>query len=373
MAKTFRKAPRQNLLRIPVLIEDAKFYSEYFEVSELDRIFHAGKNGFLIRGSQFLRQGSEISIEVLDRYNSPIFSTPVANYSEAGSRLVSVEIFQKTNDGPGKLVIVGSAETYADGRPVPDEYRGRPNVRWTVPIQIETANPNTSPLRLANRPIVDITEKAYLTSRINTTEATSSVYTASLTYDAQGHLSDGYAISMTTGSGGTAQAGSGNEGLTIVGSFFDTVNLDGMFTGSLWRRIIEVDPHTDKTAAYTTLISTGDDQGYVTASVSMSLNKVLNESTAITQTPIKFGDGSDYLNPILPGFPNEVQSGSFVRVLDTTGTKQRLEEYTSSVVFRYISEALTTTTDTSSVLNIRVPFAQTNTGEIAKVRVLTKQ
>ena len=179
MAKTFRKVPRQNLLRIPVLIEDAKFYSEYFEVSELDRIFHAGKNGFLIRGSQFLRQGSEISIEVLDRYNSPIFSTPVANYSEAGSRLVSVEIFQKTNDGPGKLVIVGSAETYADGRPVPDEYRGRPNVRWTVPIQIETANPNTSPLRLANRPIVDITEKAYLTSRINTTEATSSVYTAS--------------------------------------------------------------------------------------------------------------------------------------------------------------------------------------------------
>ena len=306
----------------------------------------------------------------MDRYESPIFSTPVANYSEAGSRLVSVEIFQKTNDGPGKLVILGSAETYADGRPVPDEYRGKPNVRWVVPIQIDVGNPNTSTLRLANNPIVDITEKEFLTTRINTTEVTSSVYTASLTYDAQGHLSDGYAISMLTGSGGVVQAGpvvdpgtgvSGNEGISLVGSFFDTVNLDGVFTGSLWRRVVEVDGA--KTAANTTVIS-----DFVTASVSMSLDKVLNESTAITQTPIKFGDDSDYLNPILPGFPNEVQSGSFVRILDTAGTKQTLEEYTSSVVFRYISEALTTTNATSSVFNFRIPFAQTSTGEISKVR-----
>ena len=99
MARTLKTPPRQNLLRYPVLIEDPKFYSEYFEVSELNRVFHAGKNGFLIRGSQFLKQGSQISIEVLDRFNSPVFSTPVDNFiGEGGSRAVSTEIYQTTQD-----------------------------------------------------------------------------------------------------------------------------------------------------------------------------------------------------------------------------------------------------------------------------------
>ena len=75
MAKTFKKLPKQNLLRIPVLIEDTKSYSEYFEISELNRIFHAGKNGFLIRGSDFLAQNTDISIEVLDRFDSDLKST----------------------------------------------------------------------------------------------------------------------------------------------------------------------------------------------------------------------------------------------------------------------------------------------------------
>ena len=143
MARIAKQAPRQNLLRISVLIEDPKSYSEYFEVSELNRIFHAGKNGFLIRGSQFLKQGSQISIEVLDRFNSPVFSTPVDNFSEGGSRAVSIEIFQNTLDGPGKLVILGTAQTFSDGTPITDEFVGKPNVRWVVPIQIETTNQNT--------------------------------------------------------------------------------------------------------------------------------------------------------------------------------------------------------------------------------------
>ena len=35
----------------------------------------------------------------MDRFNSPVFSTPVDNFSEGGSRAVSIEIFQKTLDG----------------------------------------------------------------------------------------------------------------------------------------------------------------------------------------------------------------------------------------------------------------------------------
>ena len=79
----------------------------------------------------------------------------------------------------------------------------------------------------------------------------------------------------------------------ISGAFFDTVNVDGIFTGSVFRKTIE-----SSSAGVITTVSTGDNQGYVTASVSMSLDKVLNQTTAITQTPIKFGDKSDYLSPL---------------------------------------------------------------------------
>ena len=63
MARTFRRPRGQGLFRTPVLIEDTTSYSKYFEVSQLDnRIFHAGKNGFLIRVTQFFMANSEISI-----------------------------------------------------------------------------------------------------------------------------------------------------------------------------------------------------------------------------------------------------------------------------------------------------------------------
>lgn len=354
MARTFRRLPDQGLFRTPVLIEDTISYSEYFEVSQLDnRIFHAGKNGFLIRGTQFLKPNSEISIEILDRLNNPVFVSPVADYEEGGSRLVSVEIYQKTADGSANLIILGTADTYANGRPIPREWQNRPNVRWIVPVQIETANPNISPLRLANEPIAVITEKDYLTTRIDKTTIISSLYTASLDYDYDANKSDGYAFTMLN-----------NAGQPVT--FFDTVNVDGIFTGSLFRKTIE-----SSSAGAITTVSTGDIQGYVTASVSMSLDKVLNETTAITQTPIKFGDDTDYLNPLL-------MSGSFqrvIRIADFGGgaTKHTIEQYTSSVVFEYVSESLVNLTSTSSVMSFRIPFAQTITGEVAKVKISTKE
>ena len=137
MAKTFRRPRGQGLFRTSVLIEDIDTHSKYFDVSHLEnRIFSAGKNGFLIRGTRFLTPNSEISIEMLDRLNNPVFVSPVADYEEGASRLVSVEIYQRTADGTGNLVILGTAQTYANGRPIPREWQNRPNVRWVVPIQI---------------------------------------------------------------------------------------------------------------------------------------------------------------------------------------------------------------------------------------------
>ena len=346
MSRTFKNPPEQNLIKVPVLIEDTKFYSDYFEVSQLNRIFHAGRNGFLIRGSEFLALDSGISVEVIDRYGNAVFATPVVGYSEGGSRLVSIEIFQKTAKGPGKLIILGTAERYANGRPIPTQHRGRPNVRWIVPIQIEPSNQNTTEIRLANSPITVATEREFTTTRLDVATVTDSTYTASLVYDHEAHKSDGYAINMLTNSGATT-------------TFFDTVNVDGIFTGSIFKRVMQ-----SSSPGGISVVSP-----YTTASVSMSLDKVLNKELAVTTTPIIFGDKTDYLNPIL-------YSGSYRRTIKgmvDASSKQTFEEYTSSVVFQYPSESLVSTDATSSIINFRIPFVQTHTGEIAKIKVSAKE
>ena len=96
MARTFKEPPKQNLLRIPVLVEDVRSYSDFFEVSDLNTIFHAGKNGFLLRGSQLLKRNTQVFVEVLDRFDRPVFATAVPNFSEGGARLSLIHISEPT-------------------------------------------------------------------------------------------------------------------------------------------------------------------------------------------------------------------------------------------------------------------------------------
>ena len=149
--------------------------------------------------------------------------------------------------------------------------------------------------------------------------------------------------------------------------FFDDVNIDGYFTGSLYKREVS--------NLYDNDVLVPDSQSivldYVTASVYTPLFKTLNETLAITEKSIKFSNGDDFLNPIL-------RSGSYIRnvTVDSLGgnLERRLEEeITSSVIFEYPTETIDVTADLSSVLNFRIPYTTTQTGEIAKVRISAKE
>ncbi len=361
MARTFKEPPKQNLLRIPVLVEDVRSYSDYFEVSDLNTIFHAGKNGFLLRGSQLLKRNTQVFVEVLDRFDRPVFATAVPNFSEGGARLISVEVFQRTERGPGKLVIVGTANRFADLTSIPEEQTQSPNVRWVVPIVIEPRNENTSKIRLANSPTVTAEEKNFRTTRIDRVTTSDSTYSASVVYDYEVHKSDGYAIQMVDSSG------------TPV-NFFDDVNIDGYFTGSILKveanRWYADDVEAPSSRSVVS-VKDSDDNGYVTASVYLPLTKTLDRSTAISTTPIKFGNKTDFLNPAL-------RSGSYERILKTAnlggGVEKRLvEEITSSVVFQYVSESTVQVSATSSVVSFRIPFVSTHTGEIKKIKIGAKE
>jgi len=392
MARTFKQPPKQNLSSIPVLIEDTSFYSQYFEINDLNRILHAGKNGFLIRGSDFLQNGSEIYIEVLDRFQNPIYSTPINGYSDGGSRLISIEVYQKTERGPGTLTIVGTAKQYADGRPIPPKYLNTPNVRWTVPIQIEPRNPNTNKIILNGPPSssVSVLEKLFTTTQVETRKYTVPAYTASLTYDYDVHISDGYAIRMEDSAGSKVP-------------FFDISHSIAYFTGSIARRKIYriygvpeeedyeyiLDPplyefdytgildvpldYYDYGALVEIFESSVDSNLDLStyANVYLPIDKILDESKAITNTPIIFDDGTDLLD-------GKLYSGSFERVVETATLnpefiRHTVEIYDSSVIYTYISVDTLGTENTSSILTFNISNVATSVGEVHKVRILAKE
>jgi len=352
MARTPRTPQKLNLLSYTGVIEDTQ--QKYFGVSGLNTNLHAGKNGFLLRGSSFLQQGSTIQVEVLDRYGKSIFSNVIGNYSEGDARLVSIEITQKTTKGAGQIVLVGVATEDLNGNSIQPRF-----VRRIINVTIDPSRRNTSKLILQNTPAQILDGLSVTRTDFNTTSrtdafVTSSTYTASLDYDFEGHRSDGYAITMLDSSGNATP-------------FFDDVSIDGYFTGSIYKREIR--------NLYDTGVLVPDSQSivlnYVTASVYTPLFKTLNETLAITEKSIKFGNGDDYLNPIL-------RSGSYSRVVtsdDLGGNLVRKleEEITSSVIFEYPTETLTVSANNSSILNFRIPYTQTHTGEIAKVRISAKE
>ena len=54
--------------------EDTIATSQYFKISEVPESLPIGKSSFIIRGSKFLKQESEIKVEVIDSKGGVIYS-----------------------------------------------------------------------------------------------------------------------------------------------------------------------------------------------------------------------------------------------------------------------------------------------------------
>jgi len=125
-----------------VYFEDTSLTSpEYFQISEFPTRLTAGKNLFKLRGHPTnLRVGGVLNLEVLDYNGDPIYTEIVDYLEEDKSRVIAIYIYSETSPGDCTVTLVAEAVTI-QGAPVPIEWQGRPNVKWsrTVPV-----NPNVS-------------------------------------------------------------------------------------------------------------------------------------------------------------------------------------------------------------------------------------
>ena len=69
-------SPKLNLSNYGVFLNDTRPASQYFRISEFQDVFTGGKNAFLIEGTEFLKKGTEIKIEILDVEGNTIYFEP---------------------------------------------------------------------------------------------------------------------------------------------------------------------------------------------------------------------------------------------------------------------------------------------------------
>ena len=158
-------SPKQNLSNFQVFINDDKPNSEYFKITEFSDTFTGGKNGFLIDGSECLKETSEVKIEILDVEGNPIYFEPgkgIPDYYEGTSKLVGVYVYEDTPIGTAKITVLGELKSYFDDDgnkiDIPNEWKDVYNVKWERTLQINKNLSNENIVRFVKRPKVTITE-----------------------------------------------------------------------------------------------------------------------------------------------------------------------------------------------------------------------
>jgi len=164
MARIKKYSPEQKLSSFQTFLVDDNPNSDYFRITEFKDTFTGGKNGFLIEGSEYLKESTEIKIEILDVEGNTVYYEPgngIPEYYEGISKLVAVYVYNDTPIGLGKITILGELKEYDENgvkRTIPDEWKGAYNVKWERTFQINKLLANEDKVRFYRRPDVSIDE-----------------------------------------------------------------------------------------------------------------------------------------------------------------------------------------------------------------------
>jgi hypothetical protein len=145
---------------IDVYFEDTSATSpDYFQITEFPTRLTAGKNLFKLRGHPSnLRVGGVLNLEILDYNGDPIYYEIVDYIDEDKSRVVAIYIYEETSPGDCTITLISEAQTI-NGAPVPQEWQGRPNVRWRRTVPVNPNISNDSEIIFAKLPEITVSEQ----------------------------------------------------------------------------------------------------------------------------------------------------------------------------------------------------------------------
>ena len=178
-----KRLTKQNLHEVSVYVEDTT--NAYFQVQHIPGTMTQGRTAFKIFGSEYLEEGVDLKMEILDSAGNTVFLTPVPFIGEdvppyVDYRYVSVEVYSPPVNVPGlaTLTILGQIrqtgknanvtaptytafgqETITSGQRVPIEYHNTYNVRYQKTINLELSTGiNDRPIKFFKNPTAEYQE-----------------------------------------------------------------------------------------------------------------------------------------------------------------------------------------------------------------------
>ena len=152
----------QNLNQVSVYIEDTN--NEYFNIQEVPETLTQGRHAFKIFGSDLLREGIELKMELLDSAGNTVYLTPVDFIGEevppyVPYRYVTVEVYSPPVNAPGIATLTILGEANPNAVDVPIEFQNAYNVRYQATLNIDLSTViNTQPIRFFKNPTTDYQE-----------------------------------------------------------------------------------------------------------------------------------------------------------------------------------------------------------------------
>jgi len=327
MARTRKSIQPLNLHKYDVLIEDRGPRSDYFKISQFDGYFYGGRNAFLIAGAGVLHPGSKILVEVLDANGTNVYSAAVSSFVEGSSRLIQVEVYNDTPIGPGKIIVLGSTDSYLNGTPVPEEWKNKYNVRWIADVTISPLIENRTPIRFIDPPNISVKEKFYLTPLTSSfSQSVSMSADIELTPKYYNVFQNGYLLRIASPSS----------------SIYSNKFLGGSLTGS---------------------IQFAGPNGPETASINLPITKIYNSTLAESNGTLIYTNRNTLLEQ---GFFSS--SGEFTTRIEPFGEVG----VTSSISLIYNQLVSYDTGSSSSYAEIRLTDLGTISGEIFKTKISYK-
>ncbi len=184
LIKKYGEVLTQPLSSFGTFLVDNDPNSTYFRITEFKESFTGGKNGFLIEGTPYLKESTEIKIQILDVNGDPIYWEPgngIPEYFEGTSKVVSVHIYDDTPIGDATITVLGELKQYLDEggvvRDVPEEWKNVYNLKWQKTFKVNKLLANEDKVRFYKRPKVTIEElvKPLFSTTIPTITQTGSI------------------------------------------------------------------------------------------------------------------------------------------------------------------------------------------------------
>ena len=149
----------RNLHNADVFIEDTEATSKYFQILEAPQVLPPGRSSILINGSSFLKQNTEIIVELLDTNDDTIYANPIHNVLEGTSRRIGIEVYQSTPPGEATLTVLGEIDPEKVDFVIPEEFVGVYNVRFQKTFTVDPSSQNNVPIHFIKLPQLGVSEK----------------------------------------------------------------------------------------------------------------------------------------------------------------------------------------------------------------------